>query len=320
MGTTPNPVNYDPYPADSDDPEVIRARIEATRADMSQTVNTIQQRLSPERLTHEAKETIKEATIGKVEDMADNATRTANSMRRGLVRTIKDNPIPAALAGIGLAWLFMSGSDEQDDSGYEYRQYPTRNVYGQPRYTQIPHSQQGRIADTVTDVRDQAGEMVRQAKDQAGDVAGQVKDQAQDLAAQTQAQAHALTQQAQDQMDYYANRAQYQARRARRGFNHMLDENPMALGAMALAVGAAIGLSAPSTRREDEWMGETRDHLVNQAQSQARETMGKVQSIASEVADDVQKSAHDVIETTKEAAQSAKQTAKQEAKKQDLTN
>lgn len=313
--------------SDSEDPEVIRARIEATRAGMSQTVDSIQHRLSPERLTRQAKESIKEATIGKVEDMTHNATQTAKGWRKSLVRSIKDNPVPAALAGLGLTWLFMSGPDDDDyENGNTYRQYPTRNVYGQPHYTRTAHNEQGVVSGTVDHIRHQAGEitsqtseMAGQVRDQAGEIAGQVKDQAQELSSQAQAQAHALAQQTQDQMHYYADLAQYQAKRAQRGFNQMLDENPLTLGAMALAVGAAIGLSLPSTRKEDEWMGETRDHLMNQAQSQAQQTINKAQRVVSEVADDVQHSAQKVVDTTKEAAESAKETAKKEAEKQNLT-
>jgi uncharacterized protein YprB with RNaseH-like and TPR domain len=46
--------------------EQLRAEIEDTRADMSQTINEIQERLSPEHLMGQVKETVRDATIGKV--------------------------------------------------------------------------------------------------------------------------------------------------------------------------------------------------------------------------------------------------------------
>ena len=46
--------------------EQIRAEIEDTRSEMSQTINEIQDRLSPENLMGQVKDTVREATIGKV--------------------------------------------------------------------------------------------------------------------------------------------------------------------------------------------------------------------------------------------------------------
>jgi ABC-type sulfate transport system permease component len=40
--------------------------------------------------------------------MVHSAQDTVRSTRNTVVDTIVENPIPAALAGIGLAWLFMS--------------------------------------------------------------------------------------------------------------------------------------------------------------------------------------------------------------------
>ena len=56
--------------ADSDaNTEQLRADIEDTRADMSQTINEIQERLSPEHLVGQVKETVREATIGRLNEL-----------------------------------------------------------------------------------------------------------------------------------------------------------------------------------------------------------------------------------------------------------
>lgn len=59
------------------------------------------------------------------------------------------------------------------------------------------------------------------------------------------------------------------ARRASEGFQHMLDDNPMALGAMGIAAGALLGAVLPSTRKEDELLGPMRDRLADQARHAA---------------------------------------------------
>jgi hypothetical protein len=102
--------------------EAIREDIEQTRSQMAQTVNEIQERLTPHNIVEQVKETAKEtaseaienvkqtvrdATVGKVENMVNNVSESARETSSGLVGLIKENPIPAALAGLGLGWLYM---------------------------------------------------------------------------------------------------------------------------------------------------------------------------------------------------------------------
>ena len=107
-----------------DDPEVIRARIEKTRAHMSGTINEIQARLSPDHLKQQAKDSIKEATIGKAEKMAHIATGKAQRWGTNVTETVKHNPIPAALVGIGLSWLLVETVKDNSHKNDDYYYYP----------------------------------------------------------------------------------------------------------------------------------------------------------------------------------------------------
>src|SRR6186713_3029930 len=60
--------------------EQLRANIEDTRADMTQTINEIQERLSPEHLMGQAKEAVREATIGKVENFVGQVGETLSGV------------------------------------------------------------------------------------------------------------------------------------------------------------------------------------------------------------------------------------------------
>jgi hypothetical protein len=79
----------------------IRAEIEETRLEMGGTLNELGDRLDPGNLMDQAKENVREATIGRVEE-------TAKGMSDMVVETIKSNPIPAAIAGAGLAMLWAN--------------------------------------------------------------------------------------------------------------------------------------------------------------------------------------------------------------------
>lgn len=67
-----------------------------------------------------------------------------------------------------------------------------------------------------------------------------------------------------------ADSARYRAQRANEGFHHMLEDNPMALGAMGIAAGALLGAMLPVTRKEHELMGEASDRMTEQARELAR--------------------------------------------------
>jgi hypothetical protein len=51
----------------------------------------------------------------------------------------------------------------------------------------------------------------------------------------------------------------------------MMDQNPLSLAAVAFALGAVVGATFRATETEHEWMGETRDRVLDQA----REKSGK---------------------------------------------
>jgi ElaB/YqjD/DUF883 family membrane-anchored ribosome-binding protein len=261
----PDAVTRDPSlgtEAEVDEIEVTRVEIERTRADMSETVDAIQDRLSPQNLKEQAKDRVKEATVGKAQEAGS-----------GIVETIRQNPLPAALTGIGLGWLFMNARRQSGSYRPSYRDatyrdaayvegYPT-NEYAPPArgYSPRYEGESGSSAgQALGNARDRVGETATQAQDKAGELAGRAQDRASNL----------------------GDQARYQARRASGGFQRMLHENPLAMGALGIGVGAAVGLAIPETNKEHEVMGEARDTVVEKAQEKVQETQQKAQRVAEE--------------------------------------
>jgi ElaB/YqjD/DUF883 family membrane-anchored ribosome-binding protein len=212
-----------------------------TRAEMSETIDAIQAKLSPQHLMQEAKDTVRDATVGKVKDMMTSATDKAADLAEDVqdgaleaVDYVKQNPIPAALIGAGIAWLLMRTSTARTGPAYSrQRQYGSRG--GRPVYGQ------DRIAPTADPSYRTAGS----ANTGPG-----------------------VTERIQDNWQHYSRRAETQ-------FQRWIRENPLAVGAAALAVGAAVGLSAPGTDTENAWLGETRDGLVERVQDAAKDTVNQ---------------------------------------------
>jgi ElaB/YqjD/DUF883 family membrane-anchored ribosome-binding protein len=188
--------------------------------------------------------------------------------RAGLVGTIRANPLPAALTGIGLGWMIMNARKQSSKQGrYRAGVY----TYDYPP----PYDEQGSSVPSP-------GQAVGRARDRAGETATQVQDKAGQVASQAQDKAGQVAGQAQDRVSRLGDQARYQARRASGGFQRMLRENPLAVGALGVGVGAAVGLAIPETAKEHEVMGEARDTLVEKAQEKAQDAQQRVQRVAEE--------------------------------------
>jgi ElaB/YqjD/DUF883 family membrane-anchored ribosome-binding protein len=83
------------------------------------------------------------------------------------------------------------------------------------------------------------------------------------------------------------DRAAETAHRVTSGFERLLHSNPLMVGAAAVAVGATVGLALPETETENEWLGETRDTMVERAQEVATEMRQAAGEIAGQVASEV---------------------------------
>jgi ElaB/YqjD/DUF883 family membrane-anchored ribosome-binding protein len=254
---------------DVDEVEAQRIHVEQTRADMSETIDAIQEKMSPANLAQQAKDTVKDATIGKAQQVAGTAGDTATGMGSSIVETVQRNPVPAALIGIGLGWLLMSGRKQSasQPSFPSQKRYAYRDVGLDPYRGQY---------------QEQSGSPVGQALGQAQQTAGQVQQTAQQVVGQAQQQAGQL-----------ATGAQQQAQQAASGFQQLLQENPLTVGVVGLALGAAVGLAIPETQAEDQLMGQARGTLMDKAQQTAQDTAQKVQNIAQEAVGAAKQEAQD---------------------------
>ncbi|MHB1293696.1 MAG: DUF3618 domain-containing protein [Anaerolineae bacterium] len=277
------------YSAEGKDPEQIRKDIRRTREEMGDTVEDIEHRLSPDRLRAEASEVIQEATIGRARDAAQRIGYEAQNVGASLMSTVRRNPIPAAMIGIGLGWLLMEsrrgGAVRTYDMDMDRTRYQAARAGRHVRSRAIEARMRGQ--EMVGQTRERASQIVEGAQQRAGEVMGEA-----------QQRASQAVDQAQEKINELGDQAEQSYHRVRNRFEEMMEDNPLAVGAIALAVGAAIGMAIPETPQEHRLMGETHDRLIDRAQGAAEETMQKVQRVADE----------------------AKRAAEEEARQQNLTS
>jgi ElaB/YqjD/DUF883 family membrane-anchored ribosome-binding protein len=303
---------------DDESTEALRSDIEQTRAEMGQTIEAIKERLAPDNIKesvkeevkeqlesakekiketiseqyHDAKASVREATIGRVEHMMHSAGETVGEARETIVETVRRNPIPAALVGIGLGWLLMSARSQRRRSEWRHPpsfagdRYDARNEYGYPRglggygaWDERGGRNREQENGVIEKVKGAAGSVVHRAEG----AASQVAHTAEELAHRAQHGASALAHRVEDTAHDLGHRARYGAQRIEHRVEETFQENPLALGALAVAVGAAVGLALPQTRRENELIGEARDQLVDKARDVAESALGKVEQAANDL-------------------------------------
>jgi len=275
----------------ADSPEVIRADIDQTRDEVAGTLDQIGARLDPGHLADQAKEKVREATIGRVEDAVETAGETARGIGEMVMETIKRNPIPAAMAGVGLALLWRNRADGQGQgrfggSSYRYsdRYGFTGGEYGGTQYggTQYGGTQSGvsgygqSEGPGVTDRARQAADTVSSAAGDAaqnvGRTAGQVAEGAQQVASEA------------------VWRGQQTAQQVGTSFNELVRANPLGVAVAALGAGAAVGLLIPETQPEHRILGQASDQVGRTIQQSASQAMDKVEEAADQAEQKLQES------------------------------
>jgi hypothetical protein len=217
-------------------PEQIQAEIEQTRHELDQTLNALQSRLTPGQLMDQGLDYLRHSGARQyVSNLGDTA---------------KNDPVPLALVGIGLAWLMASGGrrSERATSGYDGDSTVHRmkeRVSGSAQ--RISESAQ-RLSERATSARERAGQLGQSARERAG----QLSQSARARASQLGESARHLGQSAR----HLGESARHRAGQMRDGYRHVVEEQPLAIGAVGLALGALLAASAPRTRAERRLAGE----------------------------------------------------------------
>lgn len=248
----------------------IEQEIADTRVELVETVEAIQERLTPSNIVSNATESMRQAASEKVRQMTDNS----------FMDTVRSNPIPSAMIGIGAAWLYFKGRS----NGRTYRTYGSSGdwrsargynpgVYGESVGGEYAVGTRGSAYGSSVDAYGESGERVGSM---GRDMATRARDAAED----------------------WRDSARDTTRRAQLKFNDVLRDNPLMLGAAAALIGAAIGMSIPESEAENRLMGDARDAVVDRAQNMASEAANKV----SDAAGSVQQAAGKVADTASDVA------------------
>jgi ElaB/YqjD/DUF883 family membrane-anchored ribosome-binding protein len=293
---------------DADGTEEIKAKIEETRADMGETIDAIQEKLSfaniSEQVTEHvnqaletAKDSVYQATIGKVTNFMKNTGKEIS--RSSIVNTAKDNPLPFILIGVGAGLLAYQGfSRDSRRSSVRYGANPrlmADRSSGSEPWTESAqtglNSVTGAVSGAAGSVKEGVSSTVGTVRDTVSSAAGSAYEGVTRAASSTYGGVSQLASRA-------GETATNLGHRASETYEHYLEEKPWAIGAVALVAGAAIGMAIPSTRYEGQLMGEARVNLLNKVSDTASEFVEKAKEAATEVGKTVSDQAKTLTDET----------------------
>ncbi len=264
----------------------IQAEIADTREELSETIDALQEKLRPSNIVSDATDRVKTATTERVRHMAESAGETAQDMMRntrhatsGIMDGARQNPIPALMIGIGVCWLLVDRTRNQD-SGRDYRRSRSQDWrrYGAYGAGDRSYRSQNVTGGTGVDLDDDteygyaeygSNYAYGEGRYDSGTGMRRMGERASGMA------------------DNARNTLRRSTRGAQNGFQRLLRDNPLLVGAAAIVAGAAVGAALPETERENELMGETRDSMVEKAQEVARNIPNTVQEVAGDAVKNV---------------------------------
>jgi ElaB/YqjD/DUF883 family membrane-anchored ribosome-binding protein len=285
----PNEMN-----ASRSETDEIRGEITRTRGEMSETIGEIQDRLRPDHLLQQAKDGVREAATGKVKNImhsaserAHDAAQRARDVGNHLAWYAAEHPIRVAITAGLVTWWMLRGrgrsSAEQwygaRDTSWDYDEYDAIEPSLGERAGSVASTARETVGEYASTVRQAVGSAASTARETAGEYAASARDTVNEYAQSAASTARSAS-----------HRVRRVASTATTSVDDWVHDNPLAAGAVAVAVGAAIGLAIPATEYEDRAMGETRDQALAKARDVAnnlKQNVGeKVAAYAESVVDE----------------------------------
>ena len=288
--------------------EEIMAEIAETRANMDETLDQLSERLQPRHIlddildyfrshrssgSGEGRRRIRRVaskTAGHVKDTAghvkDQVKEKASDAGHFAFEQVKQHPLPAVLIGAGIAMLLM-----ERNRGTEYDEiYDRKEATADDLESGFADMEDPEFADGVgpesyalpqhyTGDSDSDGTMSK-IKNKSSELKQKAGEKLQDMKQRTTEKTAALRRRASERGAQLKEKARHGYEQGYESFKHTAEERPLAVGLGFLAIGVVAGMLLPSTRKEDELVGPTRDRLVHRSREVAEEAVDRGKQVA----------------------------------------
>lgn len=272
--------------------EQLEHEIDRTRGQIEDTLSDLRERLSPGLL---------------IDDLLDFAKENGGAdLVRNLGAQVTSNPLPVALMGAGLAWLMFAPRRPSDGAGSTpstFTEWTKRTEamtdYDSERRRGTSDSKSDGIYDRASDAMGRASEAVGSARERASELAGRARE--------TTAGAYQkVSSSVSSAVDSVSSKMPNT-----RGIANFLQEEPMVLAGLGVAVGAVIGALLPTTEIEERYVGAAAGSLKEQAKDAAREQWERGKQMAAEGWDEAKDAARRTWDDAKDEAQKSWENTQQ---------
>jgi hypothetical protein len=175
-------------------------------------------------------------------DGGEAVGRSLGAVGANIGQTVRDNPVPTVLICAGLAWLAVDAA----------------RGYGSSSGDGGGDRKSGRVRDAVDRVGERLETGAAQTADRVRETADTIADKA-----------HAVRERAGE----YGTQARDKA-------VDVFDRQPMLVGLLGVAVGAAIGFALPHTQREDRVLGPYRDDVGERVRDYGHDQAKRAERVA----------------------------------------
>ena len=192
-------------------------------------------------------------------------SKPTSSFVQDLGEAARKNPLSAALIGMGVLWLFTGGRPVQRAGEFAER------------------TGLGRIPGTAADGFEAARSSLKSGADSIGERVASAKDAVRERSADAFDRAERLAEPALDYARSIPDVGAEMFDTARSNLTEVFRAQPLALGAIGLAIGAGIAAALPPSKIEAAYLGETSDAAKAQASKFTAEQAERATKVAENV-------------------------------------
>ncbi|MFL7901323.1 hypothetical protein ACW7BJ_00220 [Azospirillum argentinense] len=305
------------------DYDAMQREIRERQARIGDTIQVLKRktaRLAPRHLMEQTMNRMHTTTGGygeRAQDRYYEPIRNQSHQRSHSVgETMRSNPIPLAMIGIGLGWLALTASGYDRRIARSGAMHNVRDRAGSAaQYARDTfYSAGGTVREAASHAYERASDAASHVYERASDAVDEAGDRVRGLTDQARDRAHDMRRDMSSRVDSHIGnhggnhggashfRASDRLHSATGRFWEMVDDHPVVAGMMGVALGAALGASIPSSRYEDRWVGDYADEATSRAKEMALDAMDRGTRAARAAVEAAKEEVGDAVSAASDAA------------------
>lgn len=270
------------------DPSQLEREVEEQRREIGETMRALEDRFSSREIYNQASHYMKEHGREFAESFGNS---------------IKANPLPVAVTAIGLLWMMVgqrpsTRAPRSYGAAYSGRSDYSGQSQGSGRAEKLKQAG-SQLRERASSAGESAAQGAQQLRERAGEARRSISDRmsgmregmSHSMSGMREGMSHSMSGM-REGMSHSKERFGDALHSGRSNMEHWLHDQPMAVGALGIALGAIIGAAMPRTRAENRLLGSIGD----QARSKASELAEKGYQKASEVGESIGQQAQQAME------------------------